>query len=543
MRVSLENIAFNYEKDLSKTGAFYLRRNETQIVPIPEWRRECCSNPECAPGGYVIANLPEVLTIKAGFVCDDPTVPSVYIRALEPADGTNVLGHVVAKEVTLTNGRADLVPFDLPLARTRIRAAGISVSNLTWKWQFSEDSESWIDLQTTHHRIYTVLEMPSAPWEPRVDKASNIQVPWTEVLDYACEWASGVKEELDEAAAKVTHGVYGLGQKKLVRWDGAASYAHDEFDCTSFLQLLSGEAGNGHTLNCEDCATVVSTFSNVLGCDLWQSKMGTSFLTNPILLIGATEWICKRFGKHEVAWEEDCGTRDPLFDACLKVDADDKPGSGNRRRPLQPTNLVFTSRNNDAYRFFLVNKGTCEPQQKKKRRSFGVGPLREHRITDEAFLNFLKEHYEFNEWKDISKPGHKSLRPSSLLDLKTTGDAFQDWDNQRVKRFKAEDASSTIEALLKRDQLPPNELVSITVYECIATEKASEFLLELLGEFEPLDFRLTKVVSADVAFVAPDETTVLFKSGNFVAAIRSVGRERTEVIPMAAGISNYLASL
>jgi len=545
MRVSLEHIAFNYDKDLSKTGSFHLRRNETQIVRIPEWRRECCSNPDCAPAGYVIANLPEVLSIQASFVCDDPKVSSVYIQALEPADGTNMLGHVAAKEVELIKGRADLVPFDLPVAQTRIKAGGIGVRNIKWKWQFSKNAKSWKEFQTTQHRVYTVLEMPSCPWEPRSDNASNIHVPWTDVLDYACEWAAGVKENTDVAATKVTNSLYGLGKKKLVRYGGGASYAHDRFDCTSFLQLLRGEIGNGPTLNCDDCATVVSTFSNVVGCDLSQAGMGDVFITHPILLLGAEEWewCSTSFSRHEVAWKGNGGLTDPLFDACLQVDGDRKPaGTDPHHKPVQPANLVFfSSRDERSYKFCLVAQGKCNPKHDKIRRKFGPGHLGQRIITDENFLKALKEHYKFPEWKNSPHSKSRSFKAVSFSDFQRLGNAFDGWNEEAFEQYEADGFSDIIKVLIKRGLNQTRELVEITAFEIEAVERATELLLQLLGQFERLEFQRMEAPVGDVSFVNPDAGTVLFKRGGSVISIRSVGTQPTEVMLMAVDINDFLA--
>jgi hypothetical protein len=48
------------------------------------------------------------------------------------------------------------------------------------------------------------------------------------------------------------------------------------FECTQFVERLRGGNGNGIYANCSDCATIVASFANVLGCDLWQSRMGSS---------------------------------------------------------------------------------------------------------------------------------------------------------------------------------------------------------------------------------------------------------------------------
>jgi hypothetical protein len=118
--------------------------------------------------------------------------------------------------------------------------------------------------------------MPTGPWQQAPYNAVNKQVPWTEVLDYACSWAAGAMTA-DDAAGKVTDAVHNLGPGTF-RYDcpggGSPRYASPGFDCTAFLDRLRGGAGNGVYVNCSDCATIVSTFANALGADLWQSRMG-----------------------------------------------------------------------------------------------------------------------------------------------------------------------------------------------------------------------------------------------------------------------------
>ncbi len=530
MQVLLENIAFNHDADLSKTGSFFLRRNETQVVPIPEWRNECCSNPECAPAGYVIDRLPFTLTIKASFLCDDLQATSINVQALETtAAGTSILGVVEARTVPLQNGRSGLVEFNLPNARSRITGAGVSVSDVTWQWQFATGTQAWKDFQTTEHRIYSVSRMPNKPWNPTSNSLTDINVPWTEVLDHACAWAAGLIQE-NEIAESITRNVYQLGQQELMRWDGGPCYVrNDLFDCTAFLQLLKQRIGNGQAVNCDDCATIVSTFSNILGCNLFQSNMGFDFDTHPVLLIGNTEECAMRFGKHAVAWQLECDASAALFDACLQVDTDGKPGIRDIDHEFtQPTGLVFDNMQPDSYKFCFFNVGACEPKpRKKKQRSLGSGPFGQPRIDDEDYLDILKRFYTFDAWDNHTEP----LKP---FDFRTARNAFAGWDSRRERRFEDE-ALSSGEALLKRSD-SAKELVEITVHETKPPANPKELLLQLLGSVEALHFTRLDPEIGEVSFVDPKAGSVLFKRRNFVVAVRSVGFRQTSVLTMAAAI-------
>lgn len=545
MQIFLENIAFNHDPNLNTTGSFFLRRNETENVPRPEWSNRCSSDPTCAPAGYVMATLPATLTIKASFSCDDTTVPSIHIRALEgPASPTHILGAVQAKLVNLQNGKSGLVVFNLPDAKARMDK--VSVSDITWKWQFSTDGINWTDFQDTVHRIYVVLEMPTEPWKPTSSSANDIQVPWTEVLDKACEWAAGAKD-VDEAAAGVTRNVYDLGKINKVRYGTAASYARNAFNCTGFLQLLKQGVGNSQRINCEDCATVVSTFSNVLGANLFQSSMNDvfGFTTNPILLIGKqpNQFRAATFLRHQVAWKNNCDVNDRLFDACLQVDGDGRPQAGGGQIALQPTNLVFgTAQQPGSYKFFFSSEPTKPtPTLDRKRRLLGISALGLPIITNNASLNGLKEHYNFNSWPhpDVDpNPVHEndsqsngSLSDSSPFDFSRLLDAFTDWEQLSVIKFPEESFVDITETLLKR-RGSSEEFVEITVYEPAPEQDPNEFLLQLLGHFDLLNFKLSLDVG-DVSFASPQGDTVLFRRRNFVAAVRSVGLKETRVIELA----------
>ncbi len=537
MQVLLENIAFNHDPDLSKTGSFFLRRNETQIVRRPEWSNESCRHSECAPAGYVISMLPDMLTIKASFVCDDPSdTTTIHIQALE--SGNNILSAVKAMPVTFTNGRSGPVTFDLPNARSRIIAAGIRVRDITWDWQFSKDGEHWTNFQTTEHRIYTVREMPNLPWKPESNNVTEINVPWTEVLDYACKWAEGLNDK-DQAAESITRNVFHLGQENLIRWeDGYASYARDQFDCTAFLKLLKRRIGK-RIINCDDCATIVSTFANVLGCNLFQSDMGFVFFTNPVVLIGHTEESIQRFSRHAVAWKLNCDEHAALFDACLQVDADGMPKAKDPKHEfIHPTNLVFSTARQNSYRSCLFDVGTCNPDpNSKQQRSLGSGLLTPG-ITNVALLDFLKRHYQFDTWP--AKPESSNKASTAFSFLQSFRDAFDGWQTRKLVEFE-DKRFSAIEALLKRSE-PSQSLIEITVYELKPVETPNELLLQLLGQSEALHFeRLAEPAIGEVAFVlAPQHNTVLFRRGSFVTLIRSVGIQQTNVVAQASQIDSWL---
>ncbi len=167
--------------------------------------------------------------------------------------------------------------------------------------------------------------------------------PWIAVLHKACAWAKGESDAVG-AASRVTENVFSSPQFAYDTSHGRTNYAQGGvFDCKRYLERFNGGIGLGQMVNCTDCATIVTTFANALGCKLWESQMGYHFQCNEIIPIGHGSWQVPfgwGFSYHEVAWTGGCDDADPLFDACLKVDADTDPTTAPHTHAL-PKNIVF----------------------------------------------------------------------------------------------------------------------------------------------------------------------------------------------------------
>jgi hypothetical protein len=159
---------------------------------------------------------------------------------------------------------------------------------------------------------------------------------------------------------------------------GATKYHFNNytgFYFSEMIERLNGGPGLGQKVNCTDSANTVSTLSNLLGCDLWQSRMGSSFYMNPILAIGCSTWerpFWGGFAYHEVAWKGACTENDNLFDGCLCVDGDADPTTAPHT-PLLPTNMLFGNCTTMNYRLRLcpaTSNGCamCKPQSGTRQR-------------------------------------------------------------------------------------------------------------------------------------------------------------------------------
>jgi hypothetical protein len=291
------------------------------------------------------------------------------MRALDAGGG--VLGALRPRAVTFgPDGRSGFEVFSLEGAR--LRSARVGVHEQTWRWQFRPDAhQPWTDFATSAHRIYVVVSVPGRPWQQAPYAPSNLQLPWTAALEHACRWAEGART-LDEAAALVTRAVFDLGPELLEYGcpvGGFPQYAFPEFHLSAFLARLRGEWGHGPWVNCTDCATIVSTFANVLGCRLWQSGMGlfAPFALNEIVAIGGDSWetACDwgNFVYHEVAWKGGCTEDDAVYDACLLIDGDRDP-TNEPHTPLLPVDLRFGRPGDGGYRDRLAapaGRSDCRP--------------------------------------------------------------------------------------------------------------------------------------------------------------------------------------
>jgi hypothetical protein len=313
-----------------------------------------------------------VITVQVQFKLTGVALPaSREIRAVRTdsvVPNAKPLGDLQARTVKFNAaGESGWVTFNAmaSVGKTVQRA------DLRWQWEARKSAPGFfVPFDNTCHRIYVTLTVPKSPWNQTPFDAANLQLPWARALDYSCSWAQ-YASNVNEAAGLVTEHVYALGPG-IVTYDcpggGSTHYAWPDFDLTAFIDRLGGGTGNGVYVNCTDCATFTSTFANLLGCDLWQSRMGWGFSLNDLLAIGSNVWqtACGwgGFSYHEVAWLGACTNDDAIWDACLQVDGN--VNTGPPRLPVLPKNMIFTD-----YRALLVpaaSWGTCNAQPATRKR-------------------------------------------------------------------------------------------------------------------------------------------------------------------------------
>lgn len=358
--VDLSAIQFDYASKAGVNDALAIRRNATTQVPDVQWRKGM-TKAEDSQAAYAISRVQgKPVTMRAGFLSSG-NATSVQVKA----DGGGVLGAIDPFTVNFKNGKSDPQYVEVNLNHHQLASGGIQRQDVEWSWSYLPPGGSWTPMATTSHRIYALLDAPTGPWQQAPATGENTQLPWTDVLDYACEWAKG-KTTATDAASSITAKVNESIKLKYEVVDGKGAYTMRDgrtlerlFDCTRFIDFLKTGKGNGAVVNCSDCAAMVTTFANSVGCNLFASRMGPTsepgFKCNMIQAIGYTNWayplpkIGGRFGYHEVAWSGP-GTsnyKEPVFDACLKVDGGNNPWdwtnpSSPSHSAMLPANVKFT---------------------------------------------------------------------------------------------------------------------------------------------------------------------------------------------------------
>jgi hypothetical protein len=284
-RVRILAIQFNHKPGTKaeniSTDALDINEDCRRRVLVPEWTHGYIE-PKQSPATYSIKETTgKEVTILVKAEGRYRTAKGLQVRlngtfsvdAIPDAPAQSLLG-IVTGVLTFKDGLTDPEFQPLTLARNRFAAAGIDVRSEFWFWTFRGvpwDAGGTTDLSAgrTAHRIYTVLELPKAPWNIEGRDSSR---PWVKALEPACNAARGKKTISDAAAqippvitesGKFRYDTSGGGKQRF--WQapepGAKVFALDEF-----LTHLERGAGK-EFVNCVDNAGAVCALINVLGGD------------------------------------------------------------------------------------------------------------------------------------------------------------------------------------------------------------------------------------------------------------------------------------
>jgi hypothetical protein len=332
VQLKVTEVKFNHDSGNWNDDALNIRKNFSATVAVPEWVAGE-TDPQDSPAAYVGDRK---VTVLAKFVAKRDGVYTCYTKG-----GPFQLKKT---QVHIQGGVSN--PAWVPFESTHIGPA-VKVTDAKWGWK---RKFCWICSRTfskTRHRFYVVKEVPKDPWKQT--PFPNTQNPWTDALDFSCKWASGQTTQIG-VMTKVTENL-NAGPYAYDQVSGASFYSTwspRKYNLTAFLDRLNGGIGNGSVLNCTDCGMSATTFANLLGSELWSSRMfptaGSGFALNQIVAVGYATFACPGFGcgfsYHEVGWTGNALAGDRIYDPCLKVDGDGDPVNAPHTA-LLPVNMIF----------------------------------------------------------------------------------------------------------------------------------------------------------------------------------------------------------
>jgi hypothetical protein len=283
-RVTLTHIKFNHDPTSLTTDAFNIRVNATEEVAVPEWQLGLSAAADSKAAYAIEETTNKTVTIQCRFTISPKQTTTVKVKAT----GGGLLGPIDPIDVTFVNGIShdtshggDPEYVQIPLRHRSF--SRIDRQDIVWRWHYRCPGANWCSPpQLTRHRIYVTLRAPPEPWSQTVP----IDYPWTWALDYAIDGAPtrGLAHE-KEAAARIVQHVYN-GPLQYDIWHGAPSYhSSGRFMISAWL----GGFTNGLIVNCYDCASAVTTFSNVVGARLQYNFHEPFGYLKPVFPIGRGE--------------------------------------------------------------------------------------------------------------------------------------------------------------------------------------------------------------------------------------------------------------
>jgi len=211
--------------------------------------------------------------------------------------------------------------------------------DVTVKWHFeAKGAAGWAPIAGTDQsavlRFYGVLGNEQGTTAPNL--------PWVAVVDLGTKAATGKAAAADVRAALVKE-IYENFGLKYDRKSGASFYTtySSGFGAARFDLGLFLKRSRGTTVNCTDCASILSTYTNMLGVKLHyaiiQGSGTTGFSLNPIMGIGSTVFGSPfdsgrmSFNYHAVTTQDSTKT---INDATLAVDGDTDPKTAPQTKLL-----------------------------------------------------------------------------------------------------------------------------------------------------------------------------------------------------------------
>ncbi len=226
-------------------------------------------------------------------------------------------------------------PVTVRMATSPVPAVNRVDQAFRWHFEAKAADGKWSEVpgsdQDVTVRLYGVLGNTQGTAAP--------ELPWVAVVDDATAAVKGAANDAAGTRAALVRHIYEEMGLSYDRAQGAShytayagGYSNASFRLARFLKRSSGSI-----VNCSDCASILSTYSNMVGAELKYTIILSGFNLNPILGIGATTFGSPfnsgrlSFSYHAVTSDDAAAS---IYDATLAVDGDTAPAEAPYMKKL-----------------------------------------------------------------------------------------------------------------------------------------------------------------------------------------------------------------
>jgi hypothetical protein len=181
-----------------------------------------------------------------------------------------------------------------------------------------------------------------------------------------------------------------------------------------------------------------------------------------------------------------------------------------------------------------------DPVNGRQRRKFGNRVFADQAIQSSGNFDRLRDRYHFYDWP-ISASGSETTRPMGTGFLFERPLVFEYWESHVTETVRLNKIVNSFHKILRKDEPFPSELLDLNVYECADAVDANEILLRVLSCFEAFLERSINKALGDLAF-SDGGACITLRHDRFVVVVRSVGRERINVVPVATFLYGLLST-
>jgi hypothetical protein len=292
-------------------------------------------NPVSLPSpGDELELFPEGEALPVAFTWDSQPILTLELGDSTVLGSSGLPGAGVSLEIpgwTAISGADSLdpsVPVVFQAAEPLGAGPGVLEETLELRFVRDDGSQRWeIGSQQLPVRWYLLLD------EPTFQRPEDVYNAWVAAIDPALRAIDGVAPSDEAVIDALVSWIYDdLGLSYDTRYGASyftayvGNWTPATFDMTGFLR-----PGAGRTVNCSDCASILSAWANMLGAELVYSIVLQNFDLNYILAIGGDafthcpfgSWGCS-FSYHAVNTNDGGAT---IWDATLALDGDENPSA------------------------------------------------------------------------------------------------------------------------------------------------------------------------------------------------------------------------